>query len=94
MPCTKNLMARLIYPLASAKSRGPRPSPSRRTEALTRSGSAASCSPRVTSGVWSCCESETPSLPVPGNAKQSHFEAAARQLPGKGEFGFSAEVWR
>lgn len=45
MPRTKKLMARLIYPLASAKSRGPRPSPSRCTEALTPSGSAASCSP-------------------------------------------------
>lgn len=45
MPRTKKLMTRLIYPLASAKSRGPRPSPSRRTEALTPSGSAASCSP-------------------------------------------------
>lgn len=39
------------------------------------------------------CESETPTAPVPGNAKRSQFEALKRLLPGKGEFGFSVEVW-
>lgn len=39
------------------------------------------------------CESENPNAPVPGNAKQSQFEALKRVLPGKGEFDFSVEVW-
>lgn len=49
--------------------------------------------PRLPPEFRSCCESETPTAPVPGNAKQSQFEALKQLLPGKGEFGFSVEVW-
>lgn len=41
----------------------------------------------------SCCESETPTTQVPGNARHGQFEALKRLLPGRGEFGFSVEVW-
>lgn len=64
----------------------PRPLPSR--------GGSGLCQPlRLPPEFRSRCESETPTAPVPENAKQSQFEALKRLLPGKGEFGFSVEVW-